>query len=153
MKIRGLLGTTLALTAIGAALAGCGGSSSSALSRTQIDAKANAICAASAAQIQAVTTPSSFQDANVAAAYFDQILPLTTAATQKLEALKPDGNVSADWNSFITLRKSGLTLLQTITHKADTKDATGLQDLAKAPAVEQQAFAAATKVGATACAQ
>lgn len=143
----------VAAAVLSLALGACGGSSSSGLSRDALVKKANAICASAIAEGKGISQPASFQDANVAAAYFDKIEPITADATTKLEALKADSSVSADWNAYIAARKAGLTLLQTIRHKADTKDPSGLRDLQRAPAVQQRVIAAANKLGATTCAQ
>jgi hypothetical protein len=45
------------------------------------------------------------------------------------------------------------SLLKTVRRKADAKDASGLTDLQRAPALQKTVQAAATAVGATACAQ
>jgi hypothetical protein len=143
----------VAVGALGLALGACGGSSSSGLSRDALVKKADAICASAIAAGKGISPPASFQDATVAAAYFDKVEPITEDATTKLEALKADSSVSADWNAYIAARKAGLTFLQSIRHKADTKDPSGLADLRRAPAVQQRVVAAATKLGATTCAQ
>jgi hypothetical protein len=113
--------------------------------------KADAICASAITAGKGISVPASFQDATAAAAYFDKIEPITAEATTKLEALKPDGSVKADWDAYIAARRAGLAFLQTIRHKADTKDPSGLQDLQHAPAVQQRVTAAATKLGAITC--
>jgi hypothetical protein len=141
------------LAAGGLAIAGCGGSSHSGLTRSQIVAKANAICAAAVAAGSKIQQPSNFGDANAAAAYFNQIEPTTASATSKLAALTPDSGVKADWTAYITQRKAGLELLQTLQRKANAKDVSGLNDLKRVPQVEQQIVAAATKLGAKECAQ
>ena len=147
----------LVLVTLGAAVAGCGGSSSgggsAALTKAQIDSAANTICGAEATAGQAVPTPSNIQDATQAAAYFDQIDPIIAGATSKLVALKPDSSVAADWNAFIALRKQETTLIHTIRTKADAKDRSGLTDLQNSSALGQQVDAAATKVGAATCAE
>jgi hypothetical protein len=136
-----------------ASLGGCGGSSGSdKLSRKQIDAKASSICQAATNQGKSIKTPASLQDANVAAAYFDKVEPIVDKATGKLQALKPDGSVSADWTAYMKARQAAGALLKTIRHKADTKDASGLKDLQRAPALGQKEADAARKVGAPACA-
>jgi hypothetical protein len=144
----------LATTAmLAAGLAACGSSSSSdTLSRKQLDAKASSICQAATKQGKSIKAPSSFQDAGVAAAYFDKVVPIVDAATGKLRALKPAGSVSADWNAYLKDRQAAGALLKTIRHKADTKDASGLRDLQRIPALAAKESAAAKKLGASACA-
>ncbi|HEX3706623.1 MAG TPA: hypothetical protein VHV76_08340 [Mycobacteriales bacterium] len=128
----------------------CGGSSG--LSKSAIDSKANAICAAENSARDAIPQPSDLGDATRAAAYFDRIEPVVVAATTKLSALKAASSVQNDWGAFFTLRQQETTLLQTIRRKADAKDASGLVDLKSEPPLGTKVDEAATKVGATACA-
>ena len=150
----------LTVATLGAALAGCGGGSSGggttgggALSRDQIVEKANAICAAEASAGEAIPQPSNIQDADQAAAYFDQVDPLISSTTTKLAALKPDSDVAADWNAYVALRKEFATLMHTVREKADAADRTGLQDLQNSQDLTTRVEAAATKVGADTCAK
>jgi hypothetical protein len=143
--------------ALATALAGCGGgssgggddaTSSAPLSRSEIIAKANAICAAEETAGEKITPPDSttIQDAKVAAAYFDQVDPLISETTNKLAALKPDDEVAADWNAFVDLRKEFSATMHTIRTKADNADRSGLQDLQNLST--DDLAAAADKVGA-----
>jgi hypothetical protein len=147
----------LVVVALGAAAAGCGGSSSgggsSALTKTQIDAKADAICTSESTAGEAVPTPSNIQDAKQAATYFDQVDPIIANATAKLSALKPDSAVATDWNAFIAVRKQETALIHTIRMKADAKDPSGLTELQNSTALSQKVDTAATTVGATSCAE
>jgi hypothetical protein len=140
-----------------ATLAGCGGSSSgggsSALTKTQLDAQANAICAAESKAGEAIPAPSNINDATQAAAYFDKVDPVISGATAKLEALTPDSDAATDWNAFIALRKQLTALIHTVREKADAKDPSGLQDLTNSQALGKQVDTAATKVGAASCAE
>jgi hypothetical protein len=153
MNGRRTLSALLAAGVLAGAAAGCGSSSSSdTLSRKQLDAKASTICDAATKQGKALKTPTSLQDANVAAAYFDKAEPIVSGATAKLKKLKPNGDVSADWNAYLKAREASDALLHTIRQKADSKDASGLKDLQKAPALGDKESAAAKKLGAPACA-
>jgi hypothetical protein len=145
------LGALATIGVLGATVAGCG--SSAGLSRTSLDSKANEICRSTQKSASAVPSPTNLQDASAAAGYFDKIAPLTAKETSDLAALKPDGSVANDWNAFIAAQKSANDLLQRIKSKADTKDASGIQDLHQVPAAGTRVQAAATKVGATICAQ
>jgi hypothetical protein len=153
MKAYRILSSALVVGALAGAVAGCGSSSSSdKLSRKQLTAKASAICQAATNQGKAVKAPSSFQDANAAAAYFDKVEPIVSKATAKLASLTPDDTVSSDWNAYMKVRRDSGALLKTIRHKADTKDASGLKDLQRAPALGAKEASAARKLGAPACA-
>jgi hypothetical protein len=145
------LGALTTIGALGATLAGCG--SSGELSRTAIASKANAICTSTQKAASAVPSPSNLRDASAAAAYFGKIAPLTAKETSDLAALKPDGSVAGDWNAFIAAQKSANDLLQRLKSKADAKDPSGLQDLRQVPSAGTRVQGAATKVGATVCAQ
>ena len=87
------LNRTIASLALAASLglAACGGSAGadSGLSRTDLAAKADSICAKEQASADAVPTPASLADADVAAAYFDQVSPGFHKEMQDLAALEP----------------------------------------------------------------
>lgn len=154
MRVRATTTTTtaaLSALALAGAVTACGGSSG--LSKAELSKQANAICTAEQKAGEAVPAPSNIQDASQAAPYFDKIVPIIVGATTKLAALKPADEIKADWNAFLTQRKSLTTLMQTVQHKADAKDASGLADLSTEPDLAKKMAAAATKAGATACAQ
>lgn len=151
---RRAVASALAVVALGATLAGCGSSSGggksvAALSRTQLDAAANAICLAEEAAGKAVPTPSDITSAQQAATYFDQVDPIISGATAKLDALKPASDVSAAWEAFIAARDTFSSKMHAIREKADAADRSGLTDLQNLSTADLAA--AATKVGATSC--
>lgn len=155
------IGVGLIALAASASLAACGSSSSSSsststassgLSRSAIVTKANVICAAGTAAGKAIPAPASFQDASVAAKYFNAVVPIVTHSLAELEALKPDSSVAADWNAYMAQRRYGVHLLETIQRKANVRDRSGLSDLQKTPAMQQRLVALARKLGATQCA-
>jgi hypothetical protein len=143
----------LGITVAGVALVGCGSSSNSGLQRSALVAKANAICASANTQANAIRQPSSFQNPAVAAAYFDKIEPIAFSSTEQLQKLSPDSSVSADWSAYMTARKNGLSLLQTLDAKAHARDVSGLRDLKRLPTVSAQLAAIASKLGASDCAR
>jgi hypothetical protein len=128
------------------------GTSSSGLNRTQLDAKANAICAAANAKSAKIPTPAAFNDQRIAAPYFDKILPISTAATQQLHALHPDKSVAADWQAFLFQRDAGQSLLENVTRLIDNKDRAGLTELSRGASLSANLDAAAKAIGATECA-
>jgi hypothetical protein len=149
MNARTSFGALLVIAALGAMVAGCGGSSS--LSKADLDSKANSLCQTAGNKIKTIPTPSNIQDATQAAAYFDNVVPIITDVTNKLADLKPAADVKADWDAFITAQKAETAAFVSIQHKADVKDSSGLTDLAKVRPLDQAVNAAATKVGATGC--
>jgi hypothetical protein len=148
---RHLLVPSLAVLAAG--LTACGSSGSSGLSRSAIDKQASAICSKATKALRAVPQPSDVRDATAAAAYFDKVAPITDQEIKDLKALKPGKSVSADWKDFVAKAASATALLDTVRQKADAKDASGLKDLQKVNSASTVVNAAATKVGATACAK
>jgi hypothetical protein len=148
-KLLALLGAAV----LSASLAACGGGSSSGLSRSQIVSRANSLCAAGVAASSKIPPPTSFQNPVVVAAYFNKIEPITASETTKLEALKPASSVKSQWDAYLAARKSGLQLLQTLQHKANAKDPSGLADLRQVPAMQQRIISAARALGANECAK
>jgi protein-tyrosine-phosphatase len=141
------------LVVLAAGLTACGSSGSSGLSRSAIDKQASSICAKASKDLAAVKQPRNIQDATAAAAFFDKVAPIADQQMKDLKALKPSKAVAADWKDFITKADSATGLLDTIRRKADAKDASGLNDLQKVGSASAIVDAAATKVGATACAK
>jgi hypothetical protein len=144
----------LTIVAMGVSVTACGSSSSGssdALSRSDIVSKAQAICTKAQTDAQAVKAPASFADAKVAATYFDKIAPITQTETDALLALKPGDDVKADYAAFTKAQTEANTLLQTIMKKADTKDASGLNDLKKVAGAGTVVSTAAKKLGAKTC--
>jgi septal ring factor EnvC (AmiA/AmiB activator) len=151
---------TIVLIAVAACLglAACGGSDDSSssddgtLSRTELAKKADAICQTGEDDAEAVTAPADFSDANDAAAYFGEIVPLHQKQTDALAALKPDDEAKADWDAFMATQLANQELLDTILAKAKAKDASGQQDLQQFTEKAKQFAAAAKKVGSDVCA-
>jgi hypothetical protein len=144
----------LAIMVAGVGLSACGSSSDSGdkgLSRSALVAKANAICKKAQTSAEAIQAPASFADPTTAAAYFDQIAPLTETETNDLLALKADDDAQADFAAFTKAQSAANDLLQTIKGKADSKDASGLDDLKKVQPAGDRVAAAAKKLGATTC--
>jgi hypothetical protein len=163
MNLRKVAGG-LALAGLTAGLAACGSGSNgsgssggstttSVLAKPALIARANTICSTAQSASSAVTAPASYADPTVAAAYFDKIAPITHKETQDLLALRPASDVASAYATFTAAQQASDALLATIRQKADAKDPSGQQDLAKAPAVGQKVADAATALGATVCAQ
>jgi hypothetical protein len=152
----------LAVLALAAGVSACGSSSSSSssaaagasgLSRAELAAKANMICATAKGQSGTITAPVNIgADAAAAAAYFDKIFPITDAETKEIQALVPSPAAAADWQSFVSAQVAADQLLLRLKTNADAKNPKGLADLAKVQPAGQKVAAAATRVGATTCA-
>jgi hypothetical protein len=145
---------TIAAMSVG--LAACGSSSSSSsssdtLSRGDIVSKAEAICTKAQTDAKAIPAPGDLTDPTAAAAYFDKVAPITQTETDALLALKPGDDVKADYTAFTKAQTNANDLLQTIMKKADSKDASGLDDLKKVAGVGDAVSTAAKKLGAKTC--
>lgn len=131
--------------------AACGGGSSG-LSRTDLVAKGNAICATDKAKIDAIAQPADLSDANQAAPFFDQVVPIIDSQVAALVALKPADSVRSAWDPFIAnVRRYG-QIADTIKRKADAHDASGLTDLQTLSTVNTTLDGQSRSLGLTACA-
>ena len=140
----------LALPAL--ALASCGSSSDSGLSKTKLAAKANAICANYNKQAKALKQPSNINDPAQAAAYFQAAHDLAKKQSDEFGSLKPASDVKTQWNTFIAAYDAGTAYLQQLADAATAKDATKGQTLvAGFPAVSNKVNTAADAFGATTC--
>jgi hypothetical protein len=99
-------------------LAACGGSGeeSAGLSRKDIAAKANAICKQAAHDSQTISMPETLEGITP---YIVEMAPFERRKTRKLAALKPGGEVKADWNAFLAKQKAGAAWLQRVRETAN----------------------------------
>jgi hypothetical protein len=144
------------LAATGAiALAGCGGSSNSGLSKAQLATKADAQCSAYTKAATAVPQPKDFATNPVsAAAYLDKLKPLVAAQENAMLALKPDSSAKALWDRFVAAGKHTTALFYDADGKAHVKDRRGLVDLEQLVAYKTGTVnPIATQLGATTCAK
>ena len=126
MSWKSQLGAVACAAALCPSLAACGGSSST-LSRSQLVAKANAICNTAVNEGRTIPVPQDLvTNAAAAAAYFDKVTPIVDKETADLGALKPDSSAAADWNAFVSVRKSTDQTIDTIKQKADAHDRSGI---------------------------
>jgi hypothetical protein len=149
-------GLTIAAMSVG--VAACGSDSDSAsssgsdtLSKSALVTKMDAICTKAQDDAKAIDAPSDYRDPTVAAAYFDQVAPITDTETRQLAALEPADEVKDDYAAFTKAQTEANDLLQTITKKADSKDATGLDDLKKVEPAARKVSVAAEKLGSKTC--
>jgi hypothetical protein len=127
---RGAVRTIGAAAVCGVALAGCGGGGSSGLSKQELAAKTQAICASSSKKINAIQQPSDFAtNPQAAAAYLDKVVVIYKDAANQLKALKPADSVKSQWNSITGQLDKLTALVQDIDQKAHNKDRTGIAEL------------------------
>jgi hypothetical protein len=149
-------GLTIAAMSIGVTACGSDSDSSSSsssdtLSKSALVTKMDAICTKAQDDAKAIEAPASYEDPTVAAAYFDQVAPITDTETRQLAALEPADDVKDDYAAFTQAQTEANALLQTIMKKADSKDATGLDDLKKVEPAANKVSAAAKKLGSKTC--
>jgi hypothetical protein len=138
-----------------AGLGACGGGKGGKpLSRSELDLRANAICRRAVGAAKALPVPPNIlTSASAASAYFDEAAPIVDRETSDLSALKPDASVSADWNAFISVRKSTAKTIDLIRQKADAHDPSGIGLLQGIAGPARQMSSAAQKLGAADCAR
>ncbi len=141
----------LALTAV---VAGCGSSSSSSgLSKQQLASKANTICNNYKPKVAAVKAPSDVLTNPASAAhYFDQIGPLYDQAVAQLKQLKPASSVQTQWSQMLSQFDAVSSIVDQLKANADKGDRSSTALLSQIVPRSNAADAAASQVGATACA-
>ena len=88
------------LTVLVLAACGGGGGGSSRLSKSEFDAKANAVCDKYEKKIKAVPQPSGTKDI---VSYIDKVLPILDEGTGKLDELNPPKEIEStvdEWRSI-----------------------------------------------------
>ena len=152
-----MLGSALAIAALGIGLAACGSDSSKSdgpkLAKAELISQANAICDAAQTSAKSVTAPESFADPAAAAEYFDQVAPIGQVQAKALQALTPADDVKADYEAFTDAQQEATDLVVQIQEKAHDKDQSAFKDIEKLPASGQKVVAAASKLGAETCAK
>jgi hypothetical protein len=83
--------------------AGCGGSSR--LSKSDFDAKANAICAKYDAQIKAIEAPKGIGDVPH---YVDQVKPLIENGVDEIDGLRPPENLQDTFDRWVSTQREAL---------------------------------------------
>jgi hypothetical protein len=141
----------MALVALTATVGGCGGArgsrSVSGLSRTDLAAQANAICAAAIAQH--LPTGGFVLDAATFAARLDQALPILDRQSEALRRLTPNAAAAQDWRAFVSAEAA----VDRLAHRerAALDRPGGRSADAGNLAVARRLTANATRVGATTC--
>ncbi|MGH2839753.1 MAG: hypothetical protein ACRDKY_02880 [Solirubrobacteraceae bacterium] len=139
--------------AVSLGFAACGGDGDDKLSRSELAKKADAICAESKAASLKHKLPRDFaRDPVVAAAYLNKIVPITRKQTDEFAKLKPEDDIKDEWNQLVERQKQANETLKTVRDKAEAKDPSGVEDLAKAERVSAKFVQEAKAVGATGCA-
>jgi hypothetical protein len=148
------LAAGLAATSV-IALAGCGSSGNSGLSKQQLASKADAACTAYTQAASAIPQPKDFATNPVtAAAFLGKLKPLVATQEQAMLALKPDSSAKALWDQFVAAGEHATALFNDAVAKAQAKDRAGITDLvALATYKIRTVNPIAIQLGATACAK
>lgn len=140
----------LALPAV--ALAACGSSSDSTLSKSDLVAKADKICANYNAKAKKLAQPNDITNAAQAATYFQSAHDLAQQQADEFAALKPADDVKDQWNAYVQANKQGTDYLQQLADAAKAKDATkGQQLLGGYQGLADSINSKADALGAKAC--
>jgi hypothetical protein len=133
-------------------LAGCGGGGgSSRLSKSEFDAKANAICDKYQAKINAVGQPQSVSDVP---GYIDKVLPIIEEGTSKLDDLKPPQDIESTVNDWRVIQHTQIDEAKQLRDAAKKGDTAAVTKIAnEAAAKNKSGNALAAQVGATSCAK
>jgi hypothetical protein len=133
-------------------LAACGGGGgSSRLSKSEFDAKANAICDEYQGKINAVPEPKNMKDVPT---YIDKVLPLVEEGTSKLDDLRPPKDIEPTVDQWISLQREEIDQgkkLKAAAEKGDT--ATALKLVNEGNATDKRGNQLAKQIGANTCAQ
>jgi hypothetical protein len=133
-------------------LAACGGGGgSSRLSKSEFDAKANAICDEYLKKIDAVPQPSGTKGI---VSYIDKVLPILEEGVGKLDDLNPPKDIEptvAEWLSIQHQEVDAAKKLKTAAEKGDLAEVTKIaQDT---QATDKRGNQLAKQIGADTCAQ
>lgn len=139
----------IALVALAAAAAGCGGDDR--LSREEYVKQADAVCAKYEKRLDALPEPESTEDLK---AVIDEGLPIAREGTEELKALEPPEELEADVDEWHERNDKNLELIEDLGAAAEEDDEERIQELAaEADRNEQEADRIAAEIGLDNCAQ
>jgi hypothetical protein len=144
--------TTLALTATALAIAGCGGSSSKALTRAELTAKADVICKHVSTELASANKQASSVQAIAQIA--PKLSSLEQAGLAELSKLTPPSELANDWKTFVA---GAQTLSENTAKLGEYAKANKIKEaqvvIVSSEKTQQQMVALAKKDGLTACVQ
>jgi hypothetical protein len=162
MKISPMRALTTLFAVAALAVAGCGGGSnnsssgssngsSQTLSKADFQKQANAICKGVNDKVNALDTPTGFEDVGP---YADKVIAITDDAVSKLKALKPPSDLQDDWNSWLGYADGLHTTAQELKDAAAKKDQAALKAAGEeASARDKKSDPIAKRLGLDTCAQ
>ena len=138
------------LTVLVLAACGGGGGGSSRLSKSEFDAKANAVCDKYEKKIKAVPQPSGTKDI---VSYIDKVLPILDEGTGKLDELNPPKDIEStvdEWRSIQHQEVDEAKKLKEAAQKGDLAEVTKIAG--ETAASNKRGNQLALQIGATTCA-
>jgi hypothetical protein len=135
---------------VGVALVGlgCGGAP---LSKSEFDAKANAICAGYTKKINAVPAPRNVGDVP---AYVGLVKPVLERGVDELASLRPPRELKATYDSWMSTQREALKQADELRSAAEENDVVGVNRVIQALRDRnKRANALAAKLGAAVCAR
>jgi hypothetical protein len=131
------------------AVAGCGGGS--ALSKSQFDAKANAICGKYTGKINAVRRPTSINDVP---AYVGEVKPFLERGVDELANLQPPHDLQGTYDRWLSTQREALTQVDQLRRAAEQNDLFGVNRIVKQlNERNKRGSALAVQLGAMVCAK
>jgi hypothetical protein len=128
---------------------GCGGGMP--LSKSELDAKANAICAAYTKKLDAVPAPRSIDDVP---AYVVLVKPILERGVDQLASLKPPSELEPTYASWMSAQREAITQTDELRQAAERNDLVGVNRTIQAlRARSRRGNALAAKLGAAVCAR
>jgi hypothetical protein len=128
---------------------GCG--SSMPLSKSELDTKANAICAAYTKKLDAVPAPRSINDVP---AYVVLVKPIIERGVDELASLKPPTELEATYDSWMRIQREAITQTDELRRAAERNDLVGVnRTIQELRDRNRRGNALAAKLGAGVCAR
>jgi hypothetical protein len=129
--------------------AGCGGGAP--LSRSEFDAKANAVCAEFTKKLDAVPAPRTINDVP---AYVVLVKPSIERGVDELASLKPPKQLEATYDSWMRTQREAITQTDELRRAAEKNDLAGVNRTIRALRDRnRRSNALAAKLGADVCAK
>jgi hypothetical protein len=142
----------LVVAMVGLTAAACGsGGNGSRLSKSQLDAKANAVCRKYTQKINAVAAPRNVADVP---AYVARVKPYIQRGVAEIEKLKPPKDLQSTFDQWLETQRQALGQADDLRRAAEKNDLVGVNRVIhQLDERNKRGNALAAKLGATGCAQ
>jgi hypothetical protein len=141
--------TSLGTLGLVLVVAGCGGGGR--LTRSEFDAKANAICSRYTTKINAVPAPKTINDVP---AYVGLVKPYIERGVDELASLKPPTRLQAEYDRWMSTQREAITQTDELRRAAERGDLAGANRVIRMLRDRnKRGNALAAKLGADVCAK